>query len=897
MEKTKALLRGDHSAWHATHPDAVLELLHTTRDGLSEEEAKALRKRHGPNEFREKDLPTTLERAFVQLKSPIALVLLGAFLVTFALQEFVDAFVIGIALLVALVLGLIQEGRASRAFQKLAHSQVHEATVIREGKKHIINAKELVRGDIVVLESGVQVPADLRIIEHKKLTANEAALTGEWLPVKKDSELVPIGEPLTERSNMLFMGTYVVEGYGVGAVVETGSKTAVGQIAEDVQLVEEVATPLQKETARISRIMLVLIGVVVVFIFILGLFRGEDFEIMLLTAIAIAVASVPEGLPAAVTIILAVAMESLLRRGGLVRNLLSAETLGSTTIILTDKTGTLTEARMAMRSVVTVHSIYMKEQGSWSRRAPLLEPILDNALCPTEAFLEEIGNKKEGFTMRGEPMERAILEEAYERGITPTGESLRGTRSDHLAFSSDYRFAAGVAPYKNKYRLCLNGAPEYLLEEASYVETKKGKRKMSAEDRERFRKMIDVHTERGERVIATAYKEVSGECIDSDAPPEVLPQKNVFLGLLIFRDPVRSDVAQAISAVKKAGVEIKLVTGDNQKTALAVAEAVGIAKKRSRALEGRHIEEMNDAELLEELERTPVFARMLPRQKMRLASLLQKQGEIVAMTGDGVNDAPALRRANIGVSVGSGTEVAKEASDLVLVHDSFEIIRAAIEEGRRVFANLKKIIGYLFATSLSEVALIGTALVIGAPVPLLPAQILWANLIEEGLMSVAFAFEKGEKNLMKEKPLDLKREGILSRDMLAFVGVVVVVMSSLLVALFLYFQYIVQVPLSELRSVMFLAVSIDSLFIAFSFRSLSTPLWKIDFYSNRFFIGAFVLSLALLFLVLLVPFFRFVLSYEPLPLFDILLILAFGFATLLGIELAKWVFFERKKSA
>jgi len=619
--------------------------------------------------------------------------------------------------------------------------------------------------------------------------------------------------------------------------------------------------------------------------------QGVPLATMLLTSIAIAVAAVPEGLPAAIMIVLAVAMEALLKRGGLVRNLLAAETLGSTTYILTDKTGTLTQARMSISNVLTSEREYVTEYDHlWSSDAMPRE-ILDVSLAATEAFIDEQEDGTLNFS--GEPMERAILHTADAVGIDPRNGSMRASRVDHLAFNSENRFALGLTKHKRGFRLCINGSPELLLESAAYVVADGEVREMHDDDRTRFEALIDAHTNEGLRLIAVSYTDTDMDDIPDDAD-ELIIAHSTLMGFLVFRDPVREGVAEAIRDVKRAGLRVMLVTGDNPATAFSIAREVGIAKTGQRVLTGSDVEELNEEELLRAVRDVPVFARILPRQKMRLASVLQKHGEIVAMTGDGVNDASALQKANIGVAVGSGTEVAKEAADLVLVNDSFAIIRAAIEEGRRIISNLRKIVGYLISTSASETVLIGAAVVAGLPVPLTAPQILWANIIEEGLMSVAFAFEPGEKRAMRQKPRDIHEEGVLSKDMLKFMVLVISSLSILLVLLYWYLNA-KGASFEEVRSTMFLAIAIDSLFVAFSFRSLTLPLWKVDLRSNLFFIGSFLLSAVLLFIVLTVPFFRFLLSYEPVSLVNMGIVLLYGVTSLAVIEVGKWIFFERQK--
>lgn len=877
------------SDWHAKEGQDVLSYLGVSDHGLSGVEVRERRKTYGSNEFTKAKKESLIATVYKQLRSPLTIVLVVAFFLTLALQEFVDAGVIAFALIIAIVVGVLQEGKASRAFEILTNSQVKFATVHRDGGLHQIKASALVPGDIVELRDGGQVPADMRLLHTKKLAINEAAITGEWLAVNKSPEPVTVGAPFAERTSMAWMGTFVSKGSGLGVVVAIGDWTEVGSLAEDIDAVEDPVTPLQKEMERVSRIMLVVISILVVIIFIIGLWQGQSITSMLLTAIAVAVASVPEGLPAAVTIILAVGMEALLKRGGLVRNLLAAETLGSTTFVLTDKTGTLTQAKMAVAGIIHSERTYHGVGPKW-KDDMVARDMFDTALCATAAYVDVVETEHKS-ELRGDPVETSILESAHSIGIRMEGDTARGRRIDYLAFTSENRFAAGLTPYSDDFRLCINGAPEYLLEYAEYVRTSAGIVPMTDDERERFDTEIEAATKEGKRLVGVGFRHVP--YTDIPEQTEGMLDGMVFLGVVVLADPVRDGVAEAISGVLEAGAKIALVTGDNPETALSIARKVGIAHRDSIALTGDELEKMSDGELLDVLHNVRVFARVLPKQKLRLAQVLQEAGEVVAMTGDGINDAPALRKANIGVAIGSGTEVAKEASDLVLVNDSFATVHAAIEEGRRIISNLRKIVGYLLSTSLSEVVLIGTALLIGAPVPILPAQILWANVIEEGLMSVAFAFERGEKGAMKRKPQDIRAEGILSKAMLQFISVVVAVLGMLLVTLYFIVRSM-HLPIEELRSVMFLAVSMDSLFIAFAFRSLTVPLWRVPLRDNIFFVGSFVISFVLLIMAVTVPFLQNILSYEPVTLIEFILVLFFSVLTLTTIEVAKWMFFSQK---
>ena len=868
--------------YHAHDFREVLTVIGSKEDGLTEAQAETRRATYGQNQFTPKPRRTLRDRVWGQIMSPLAIVLIAAFFVTLALGEYIDASVIFIALTLALLVGIIQEGKASRAFDILAASQTRLTTVIRDGKKQQLPIEALVPGDVVILQSGSYVPADLRITYSKQLTTNESALTGEWAPVKKQTAAVPVGAPLAERASMAWMGTYVTGGYGRGVVVATGDDTQMGVLARSLSEVEEVATPLQVEMRKISNVMLGVIIAIIVVIFVVGVLEAHTINQMLLMAIAIAVASIPEGLPAAVTIVLAISMESLLKRGGLVRNLLAAETLGATTYVLTDKTGTLTEARMQVSGVVVEAGSYISRDAFAEQ--PVVRQLLDISLAATDAYTDAQTDTGEE---RGESVEVAILDAAKEVAIDETENALRVDRIDYLPFSSEQRYAAGLVEVGDTHQLCVNGAPHFILKRATQIQMGETVAPLTETVRAEIATKIAAQSNVGKRLIAVATKYV-----DYDDMPETEPDfldELTFLGLVILDDPIRSDVAEAIAGVQSAGARVVLVTGDNPQTALSIAVTVGIAAPGDPVLTGADLEHLSDDELVIALRDISVFARVLPQQKMRLVTTLQKEGEIVAMTGDGVNDAAALRRAHIGVAIGSGTEVAKEASDLVLVQDTFATIYAAIEEGRRIIGNVRKVVGYLLSTSLTELVLILLALIVSAPIPILPAQILWANIIEEGFMGIAFAFEKSEPRAMRRRPHDIHEEGILSSNLLWFITFVVTILSMITGGLYFILLYL-QLPLEVVRSVMFVAISIDSLFIAVSFRSLHVPLWRIPLFENRFFLGSFLVSAAALVAGLTVPPLAYLLSYQPLPVHLLVLPIVASFLALVVVELGKALF-------
>lgn len=883
--------------WSPLSPADLARALRTDLfRGLSFEEAEKRRADFGSNVLSAARDVGLSGRILKQFGSPLVYVLLFAGGGALFLGEVLDAAVIFIALAVNVAVGTVQEERASRAFEKLAASQERLATVVRGGKTSVIPAADLVPGDLVLLEAGALVPADVRLIAAKNLLVDESALTGEWAAVGKEARPVRAEAPLVDQANRAWMGTLVVAGSGRGVVTETGAGTEIGMIAESIRgagIAE--ATPLRRGIERIARFLLLAIGAALIAIFLLGVLRGESFGEMLLVAIAVGVAAIPSGLPAAITVVLAIGMESILRRGGLVRNLLAAETLGATTVILTDKTGTLTEARMSLERVVPVESL---RSGPGGERRRAEEEALACGILASGAFLDEAATERgEAGAVRGRPMERAILVAGLKRGITPAGLERAGReRIDYLSFDSGRRFGAALVrtPGKSVNEVVVAGAPETLLA-ASIRARIAGRRELLSEEvRRLFREESEREASRGGRLLAVASREVPWETLPDGSPAredrEIL--KGLTLeALFVFHDPIRPDVRESIAAVRGAGARVLMLTGDNPETARAVASAVGIASPDSPALLGEEIEKLSDEDLARKLESGPVLARVLPAEKLRIARILKDRGEVVAMTGDGVNDAPALRAASIGVAVGSGTDVAKEASDLVLLSNSFSVIVAAIEEGRKIIDNLKKIVAYLLSTSMSEIVVIGGALAAGAPLPLLPSQILWANLVGEGFMSFAFAFERGEPGAMRRDPRSHEARNVLTRELKRLIAIVSAVTGTLLLGLFAFLLSL-GLPIEKIRTIMFVALSLSSIFFALSFKSFRDPLARIALSSNPYLLVAMGASVAILLAALALPPLAHLLSLTSLSAADIGLLALMGALNLATIEVAKRVVFR-----
>jgi len=869
-------------SWHALTPELIAEKVNTDlTHGLLREEA-ARRLKDGGNRMPEPERETVFMRIVRQFASPITLVLIAAALATVFLSHFTDALIIAAALLVNVVMGLVQEGRASKAFEALKKGEARYAVVERGGEPIRIDAEDLVVGDIVMLSTGNAIPADVRLIEVHGLSVNESALSGEWMAVEKNTEIAKEDAPLVERSGMAYAGTLVSAGAGKGVVVAVGGDTELGQIALELGKKDESVTPLMRDIRQVARFILGAVSVVIVGIIALGLLRGLPLDETIFTAIALAVASVPEGLPAAVTVVLALGMERILKSGGLVRNLLAAETLGTTSIILTDKTGTLTEGRMTLEMFVT--------RNGTASEAPDGEAnlLLTGAVLASNAYVEERPEAPvdEKLVVHGRPIEQAIVMSGLKNGIAQHVLIKELPRLDELHFDSSRRFGGMLVDDGGKSVAYITGAPELFLSTINTV---------ADAARTHFEDALSKAAQEGKRVIAVACVKASHGRFPNESDLLEFLADGEFLGLLVFSDVIRPEAKDAIAEMKSAGARVIMLTGDNPETALSIARAVGIADDEERAYTGAELSPLSDAELLELLREHTVFARVAPTEKLRIANVLKDAGEVTAMTGDGVNDAPALRAAAIGIALGSGTDVAKEASDLVLLDNGFSVITAAIREGRRLRDNFKKIFAYMLSTNFSEVVLITFSLIFGLPLPILATQVLWSNLIEGGLMNFAFAFEPLYPDAMKRNPKDPENARVLSPKLIKLIVLVGSITAAMLIAIYLYLLSI-KLPLEQIQTLMFVAVSVNCIFMAFSMKSFGTPLWKLPLLSNRFLLISLLASTVLLLAALYVPFLqKLVHVTEPTPL-QILILVGFGLFNLATIELAKWVLFIRQET-
>ncbi len=874
--------------WHALPAEEVASVLGSDiARGLMKEEAER-RLKEGRNKLPRPKPDTLVARIARQLASPIAIVLLLAALATLFISHYTDAIIIAIALLVNVAIGIFQEGKAGNAFAALSKEEALRAVVIRDGVKREVAAECIVPGDLIVLSSGAKIPADLRLIEVHALQANEAALSGEWLPTEKRTDPVPEDVPLVERANMAYAGTLVATGAATGVVVATGINTELGAIARELSKATKTETPLQRDIKGVARLLLFLVATVILVIGTLSLLRGMTVGETLLIAIAVAVASIPEGLPAAVTVVLALGMERILKAGGLVRNLHAAETLGATSIILTDKTGTLTEGRMKAVAFATLSGTTEGPEGDIART------MLRAAVLASDGYIEEVADPEKDaakIIARGRPMEQALLLAGLEAGFPEATLRSEFPRIDELHFTSARRFGGMLVKEGGAAIAYVTGAPELFLAHAKRAAgVRGGTHALTPEDAEFFEDALRRAGQEGKRVIAVGRIESEHTEFPNEEGLASFLDGLHLLGFVIFSDVIRPEARSAVADMQGAGARVIMLTGDNPETALWFARQVGIAGEGDRAYTGTELKDLEDEALLKLLAKNTVFARVTPTDKLRIARLLTGAGEVVAMTGDGVNDAPALEAAAIGVALGSGTDVAKEASDLVLLKDSFSVITHAIREGRRLRDNVKKMLAYMLSTNFSEIFMITASLASGLPLPILPAQILWANLIEGGPMNVALAFEPLYPSAMKRSPKHPDIAKVLSNDLLKLILSVGVLTGLMLVSLHFYLVS-TSIPEDEMRTIMFGALSVSSFVGAISLKSFGTRLWNLQLFSNPWLLISLAGSSVMLLAALFFPPVQALIHTVPVSGFDLLIMGLAGLLNLVLTEFAKELFF------
>ena len=759
------------AAWHALDADAVLAEWHSSNAGLSHAEVIRRRAQHGSNRLPETRPRSALMRLLVQFHNVLVYVLIAAAGVTIALQHWVDAAVILGIVIINACIGFIQEGRAEDALAAIRNMLSPQSLVVRDGRRQLIAAEELVPGDIVVLQAGDRVPADIRLLSTHALQADEAALTGESLPVEKSSDAVDAQTSLGERHSMAYSGTLITAGQGSGIVVASGIRTELGRISSLVARVQRLETPLMTQMGVFGRRLSLAIIVVALFGFAFGyLVRDYAAAKMFLAAVSIAVAAIPEGLPAIMTITLAIGVQRMAGRHAIIRRLPAVETLGTISVICSDKTGTLTRNEMTVRALaladtdVAVSGVGYDPHGGFSRDGEEFDADRDvDVMQMLHAMMlcNDAGIVRDGdvWRVQGDPMEAALVVAAIKAGLDAAVMAERFPRRDVIPFDTLHKFMATLHHSHDGHSfIYLKGAPECVLQRCRRQHHHAGDRPLQADQ---WHQRIEFLGRQGYRVIALAYREAPAGTTELDFAD--VDNDLVLLGLCGLMDPPRPAAITAVATCRDAGIDVKMITGDHQVTARAIGEQVGLANTRD-VLTENELSVMDDAELADAVGRVDIYARVTPEHKLRLVQALQAQGRVVAMTGDGVNDAPALRRANVGVAMGrGGTEVAKESSEMVLTDDNFATIVNAVREGRTVYDNLRKAVLFILPTSIAEAIVMLAAILMGFDeFPLTPVQILWVNMITAATLALALAFEPPEADIMQRPPRD-PREPVLTR--------------------------------------------------------------------------------------------------------------------------------------
>jgi potassium/sodium efflux P-type ATPase len=784
---------GHCESWASRTVEQVRADLATGEEGLSADEVNRRLAEFGPNRLPSPRKRSAVVRLLLQFHNILIYVLLISAVVTTLLGHWVDTAVIVGVVVINAIIGFIQEGRAEQAMDAVRRMLSLQATVLRDGRRQVVPAEGLVPGDVVVLISGDRVPADLRLAQVKNLQVEEAILTGESLPVAKETEPVAPDAALADRTCMAFSGTMVTCGQATGIVVATGVSTEIGRISALLAQVEALETPLLRKMAEFARWLTVIIMTLSVAIFVFGLFlRGMAASDMFLAAVAIAVAAIPEGLPAIITIVLALAVQRMARHNAIIRYLPAVETLGSVTVICSDKTGTLTRNELTVVSIATAQATYAVSGSGYDPHGgfsigghdisaqddeTLIQALRAAALC-NDARLHQ---GEDGWRVDGDPTEGALLASARKAGLDPEAEAKMLRRMDEIPFESEHRLMATLHHDHHGHGLiCVKGAPERLLD-LCRNETVGGQDRPI--DRERWHRQVELLAEQGQRVLAVATKAAPRHHCDLTFYD--IEHDLSLIALFGLMDPPREEAIAAVGHCRQAGIAVKMITGDHARTALVIARSLGIDSEGG-AVGGPELDRMSDEELAARAARVNVFARISPEGKLRLVAALQSRGEVVAMTGDGVNDAPALKRADIGVAMGlKGTEAAKEAAKMVLADDNFATIAGAIREGRVVYDNLRKTILFLLATNGGQALAVIVAILFGLQLPVTPVQILWVNLVTAVTLSLALGFERAEPDIMSRPPRP-PAEPILPKVYLFRIALVTILMMAAALGLFAF---------------------------------------------------------------------------------------------------------------
>ena len=888
-------IQTNRSTWHSLETARVLELLDSSSDGLTNTDVANRMQQYGLNSLTPPKQRTALRRFLEQFNNVLILVLIGAIIVTAMLQHWLDSAVITGVVFINALIGFIQEGKAERALEAIRSLLSPQSSVLRDGKVISLPSEQLVPGDIVLLQSGDRVPADLRIIKQRNLKIDESILTGESMPVSKSTDTLPEQTILADRTSLAHSGTLVTYGTGTGVITSTGDNTEIGKISRMLGDVETLTTPLVRQMSVFARWLTVVILLIAVATMLFGVYaRGFTLSEMFLAAVGLAVSAIPEGLPAIMTITLAIGVKRMAGRNAIIRRLPCVETLGSVTVICSDKTGTLTRNEMTATHVITamdlirVEGVGYEPHGGCYRDRQLIDPLEDNTfntLLQASTLCNDANlHRHDGtWSIQGDPTEAALLVLAKKAGLDI--EQLRKTtpRDDEIPFDAEYRFMATLQHDHNNHAfIYIKGAPEKVIDmcqsELHGDETR-------PIDADYWHKQIDLLASDGERPLAIAMLKLDQHITELNFSH--VDSGLTLIGIVGITDPPREEAIKAIERCRAAGIKVKMITGDHASTAQAISEQLGI--NHQHVITGTDMESMSEQELEQIVLNTSVFARANPEHKLRLVKALQVHGDVVAMTGDGVNDAPALKRADIGIAMGQkGTEVAKEAAEMVLTDDNFASITNAVEEGRTVYDNIRKSILYILPTSVGEAVMIITAVVLGTQLPITPVQILWINMVTTVTLALSLSFEPAETDVMQRQP---RAPGtpLLSRFL---VWRIVYVFSIMLVGAFGLFLYMLEIghSIEFARTVAVNTIVMFEVFYLWNTRYLYTSVLSIKgLFGNRYVLIAIALVILFQIAFTYTPVMQALFKSMSLELGIWGLIVGVASSLLLLVELEKWI--------
>ena len=876
----------ENKPWYSRAQEDVLdELMVEPEKGLSQEEAKRRLELVGYNQLTQQKPISPLIIFFNQFRDFMVMVLLAATCISGLLGEYADAITIMAIIVLNAFLGFIQEYKAEKSMEALKKLIAPEARVLRSGQETKISAKELVPGDIVILNTGDIIPADLRLLEAYQMEIEESTLTGESVPVKKNSSSIyELNTGLGDRRNMAYMGTIVTRGKGLAVVTDTGMLTEMGQIAGLIQKVSEEQTPLQKRLEQLGKWLVLFCLIIVIIVVLTGILRGEDFYQMILTGVSLAVAAIPEGLPAIVTIALAVGVQKMIKRRAIIRKLPAVETLGCATVICSDKTGTLTQNEMTVRKILISDELLEISGEGYEPRGEF-QPLQQKrnkqtlelglkiaALCnnsilkKNNIIIKGLFRKEENpWQISGDPTEGALLVLAAKGGLWREQLEKKEKRVYEIPFDSERkRMSVVYEDSWGKVKVYTKGAPDVILEKCKYVMWEGRVTPLTKEIKQKILTYNDKMAEEALRVLGLAYKEL-GQRMNFQENEDSLEENLIFVGLTGMIDPPRPSAIKAIAVCRNAGIKTVMITGDHKITAGAVAKELNILEEDSIVLTGGELDSLSDKKLGEIINKVAVYARVSPKHKLRIVKALKEKGHVVAMTGDGVNDAPAVKEADIGIAMGiTGTDVTKEASAMILADDNFATIVSAIEEGRGIYDNIRKFIRYLLSCNVGEVLTMFFAALLALPLPLLPIQILWVNLVTDGLPAMALGVDKGDPDIMERKPRHPKESifayGLARRIMVR--GSLICV--GTLLVFTLGFQ--LSANLTIARTMAFTTLVFSQLFHVFDCRSERYSIFEIGIFTNMFLVAAVSCSILMHLMVLYLPFFQPIFKTYPLEL-------------------------------